>query len=213
VVKKGLSPEGLKLIACGTMLLDHIGLVYSAGWMRYPGRLAFPIYCFLLTEGARHTCDSGRYGVRLLLCALISELPFDMMLFGSLSFERQNTVFTLLLGFAVILAIRRLQFVPWKILLLCLGMAVAEYLRLDYGAPGIALIAVFFIADAMWLQMIALFVFAWISGGGVHYFAVLSIIPIALYSGKQRIQSPVFRRMLYLFYPVHLLILGILKVV
>ena len=51
--KRGLSQEGLKLIACVTMLIDHIGAAFvPVLWLRVVGRIAFPIYCFLLAEGA-----------------------------------------------------------------------------------------------------------------------------------------------------------------
>ena len=83
--KRGLSQEGLKLIACATMLLDHIGAVIvmdcfenATGanksalldlyeMLRMVGRLAFPIYCFLLVEGSTYTRNSKRYGMRLLI--------------------------------------------------------------------------------------------------------------------------------------------------
>ena len=53
-MKKGLSQEGLKILACVTMLVDHAALLFGGSpWLRVIGRLAFPIYCFLLTEGIR----------------------------------------------------------------------------------------------------------------------------------------------------------------
>lgn len=59
-MRRSLSQESLKLIACVTMLLDHIGAVFLPGYytyyaLRILGRLSFPIYCFLLVEGAHHT--------------------------------------------------------------------------------------------------------------------------------------------------------------
>ena len=56
-MRKFLSQEWLKVIACFTMLADHIGAVFFPRlyWLRIVGRLAFPIYCFLLAEGAAHT--------------------------------------------------------------------------------------------------------------------------------------------------------------
>ncbi|MBR1523666.1 MAG: TraX protein, partial [Lachnospiraceae bacterium] len=74
-----MTGTALKLIAVISMLIDHTGDVLFPGtmWLRYIGRLAFPIYCFLLVEGFFHTKDLRRYMFRLLLFGLISEIPFD----------------------------------------------------------------------------------------------------------------------------------------
>ena len=87
--KQGLSQEGLKLIACVTMLLDHLAVVVIMGPMistqhgirleiyevlRLVGRLAFPIFCFLLVEGSVHTRNPVRYGLRMAVCCLLSEM-------------------------------------------------------------------------------------------------------------------------------------------
>ena len=75
--KFGVSQESLKLIACVTMLIDHIGALFFpyALWLRIIGRISFPIYCFLLAEGVHHTHSPLTYGLRLLLVALIQKYP------------------------------------------------------------------------------------------------------------------------------------------
>ena len=110
----GLSGSTLKLIACATMLIDHTGaalvnqiissgslrqndyetwqkLVYLYKWMRGIGRLAFPIFCFLIVEGFFHTRSVRKYCERMFLFALISEFPFDYALKASVPFwQKQN---------------------------------------------------------------------------------------------------------------------------
>ena len=77
--KKGLSQEALKSIACITMLLDHIGATMVRGYtLRIIGRIAFPIFCFLMAEGAYHTKNPRKYCLRLMIGMLLSELPFDL---------------------------------------------------------------------------------------------------------------------------------------
>src|SRR5699024_500130 len=93
--EKGLSQEGLKLLACLTMLLDHIGATLVPGWtLRIIGRLAFPIFCFLLAEGAHYTKNPAKYAFRLAIGAILSEIPFDFALFGGWTWYYQSVMLT-----------------------------------------------------------------------------------------------------------------------
>ena len=211
-----LSQEGLKLIACVTMLLDHMGAVLFPEqlWLRIIGRIAFPIYCFLLAEGAHYTKNPIRYGLRLLIGLLLAEIPFDLV-HGGLSFHQQNVMFTLLLGFLAILSVKHLS--GSMRLLALLPIIAAELLRTDYGAMGVFMILMFFITRNLEenhvLQAIGLL------GLGVSVFktsfiqplAVLAILPISLYSGKKVSDNKVLQWGFYLFYPVHLLILWLIS--
>ena len=105
MIPKKMPQEWLKLIACITMLADHIGAILLPGCvlLRIIGRLSFPIYCFLLAEGAAHTRNAKGYALRLLICAILSEIPHDLALSGRvLTLGSLNTMFSLLLGFLMI---------------------------------------------------------------------------------------------------------------
>ena len=121
-----LSGSALKCIALFTMIVDHVGLHLlrnsgivllhtSAGslelftLMRKVGRLAFPIYCFLLVEGFLHTHDRRKYGLNLLAFALISEIPWNLEHTGALHCSSQNVFFTLFLGYAGMCCIEELK--------------------------------------------------------------------------------------------------------
>ena len=98
-----MSSFTLRLIALALMFIDHAGLALFPALpaLRWVGRLAFPLYCFLLAQGYAHTRDVRAYARRLLLFALLSEVPFDLLIFGRVACNvEQNALFSLLLALA-----------------------------------------------------------------------------------------------------------------
>ena len=216
--KRGLSQEGLKLIACVTMLIDHIGATFVPWmWLRVVGRIAFPIYCFLLAEGAFYTRNPRRYGTRLAVGALLAELPFELLFFGGISLAHSSVMVTLLLGFVAIESMKKWpKFWP----LVFFGCAVAaEALGTDYGGLGVMLMVFFAITrqKSKVVQTIGVFIICWMIGGyewqlgpvyvPIEIVGVLAMVPICLYSGRKATRSKAVQWAFYLFYPVHLTIL------
>ena len=112
---KGLTGNTLKVIAMISMIIDHIGfaiIIHLPGMndpasalsgiyimFRLIGRLAFPIYCFMLTEGIRHTKSPAKYAIRMLTFIPLSELPFDLAFYHTwFEWSHQNVYMTLTLG-------------------------------------------------------------------------------------------------------------------
>ncbi len=235
----------LKIIAYVTMLIDHtaatlwnVRLIRSADFymaLRAVGRLAFPIFGFLLIEGVRHTKDKVRYGARILLLGVLSEIPFDLALFGGWYRPNyQNVFFTLALGLLVA------SFVDWcgkqegkkavgaallTVAVAALAAWIAEKpLRCDYGWAGVLMIAVMSLDLLPWRALRAkwagdLFLRLLIMGAGIlvcvlltnsiEAYAFFALLPIGLYNGKKGYQSRALQWTFYLIYPVHLLILGL----
>ena len=217
--KKGLSQETLKVIACMTMLLDHVGAMFVRGYtLRIIGRIAFPIFCFLMAEGAYYTKNPRKYALRLLIGALLSEIPFDLAFQRGLTWRSQSVMVTLLLGFLAVEAIQNTQNNLLKLLAVSAGFALGQLLQTDYGGYGVLLIVLFSQARRKWwLQTVLVAMFAWMMDSvpvqvlgmriPIEMFALLAMLPIGCYSGRKRSDSKVLQWAFYLFYPVHLTVL------
>lgn len=219
VRKRGLSQEALKAIACMTMLLDHIGATMVRGYtLRIIGRIAFPIFCFLMAEGAYYTKNPKKYCLRLVVGMLLSELPFDLAFRLKPTWEYQSVMVTLLLGFAAVEIIQNTKYDLLKLLTVGAGFALAEWANTDYGGCGVLLVVLFSqTRGKLWLQTVLLAMFAWMTNSfripvwgvsiPIEMFAVFAMIPIALYSGRKATSSKAVQWGFYLFYPVHLTVL------
>ena len=223
--KNRISQEGLKIIACLTMLIDHIGAtLVPVTALRLIGRLAFPIYCFLIAEGMAHTRDVKKYGIRLAIGAVLAEVPFDLAIYGRLTLSHQSVMVTMLIGYLMVLWIRRSKGVPLVPAIVC--AVAAELLSTDYGAAGIAMIALFVLSrehkDRITIQVMGLGLICWLIGGygwqvgqifvPAQMFGLLALIPIGLYSGTKITTSRAVQWGFYLFYPVHLVVLWIIQI-
>ena len=231
-----LSGSALKLIAILAMFIDHLGadvlrVVPEANqlWftLKYPfeifpeknfsyytvcrdvGRIAFPIFVFLMVEGFRHTRSRFRYGRNLLLFALISELPWNYVHTGTWHYEKQNVFFTLFFGFLGMWAAeyfwenRTLQ-----LLCLILIFIVSWRLGADYGWKGyIFILIMYFLRNEPGPQAI-------VGSCWLHYEwkACFAFPIINLYNGQRGFIKGAFGKyFFYAFYPLHLLLLGLFR--
>ena len=223
-----LSGSSLKLLACVIMLIDH-SAAYFIGYykfaqvqsisilgqsmslyrlMRDIGRLAFPIYCFLLVEGFEHTGSRLKYARNLLLFALISELPWNLA-HGSLHHPSQNVYFTLFFGFMGMFFAE--LFDLWPLLQVMSMFALLLFsarFNADYSYRGYILIMIMY-----WLRKHrpaqALIATSWL-----HYewVAGFSFIFINMYNGARGfIRSKAAKYGFYFFYPAHIFILWLLR--
>ncbi len=233
----------LKLLACFFMLIDHMtavllpngqitydligglhgdvadltNVIYTIG--RGIGRLAFPIFCYMLVEGLRHTRNVTKYLLRMAAFAVISEFPFDFAFYGTINMNYQNVFFELMLGLAVIALIHQVEvkfpgdmvkFNTFSLLIALAGGILAEFLRADYGFFGIMLITAIYVLKDKKLWMCVMFVVLsmFVSQNAFEAIGVLGFVLILFYKGKK---GPSMKYAFYAFYPVHLLILGIVS--
>lgn len=223
---KGISQEVLKLIACVAMLLDHTAAVLVGDYKTYIllrsiGRIAFPVFCFLLAEGAHYTKSPEKYALRLAVGALLAEIPFDLALFGGVTWECQSVMLTLLLGFGAIWAGNAAPNMPRKVAVMVPFILAGYFLQVDYGWQGVLLVCLLSILrdrpQGRWMQAGAtVLVLSMIPSFPVNILGipvlmemlgVLALIPIALYRGEKRTRSKAVQWAFYLFYPAHLMLL------
>ncbi len=246
---QGLSSFFLRNMAMALMLLDHTAGTFYPDllWLRYIGRLAFPIFAFLIVEGYIHTKNFSRYLLRLLGLAVITDIPFNLMVKRSWTYQPfQNVIWTFVIGLAAIWLIdhskRRLPRVLWYFttaLLIVASCLLADVLQTDYHSHGILMILGFYffrgntvqkrsgqfslmlLANVILPNLTTLLAigYANLSLFWDYYgfelispklFALLALPIIWLYNGRLGYHAKASQIFNYLFYPIHMLILGLL---
>ena len=235
--RRTFSGTALKTIACITMLVDHIGAscieagILTPGLdagtlsqdtlsayplyrldmvLRFTGRLAFPIFCFLLVEGFVHTHNVKGYLGRLVLFGLLSEVPFDLAFFRTpFDFSAQNVYWTLALGVLAMAGLRHFEkqdgSASWKGLLCAAGCTLAALLACtDYNAIGVIIICALYLTrgDRKRQCIVGAVLFAW------ELTAPLAFVLVWFYNGQRGRCTPAMQKVFYWFYPVHLSVLA-----
>lgn len=229
MLEKRLNGNQLKLIAVLSMIIDHAGYAFMRGTLGDPavnriymasrsfGRIAFPIFAYLLVEGFFHTKSRKKYILRMGIFALVSEIPFNLFLSGSFLYSKhQNVFFTFVIGLCMMAgmdAIRQRVFGELGLVLQLLAVVAASglawVLGVDYQFYGIMLIAIFywFYGRPGWQCMVGCVwqmncEGKWILRAGL----IISFLLLWLYNGERGKRK--FGYIFYLFYPVHLLVLS-----
>ena len=232
-----LTAAVLHIIAMTLMLMDHLWatLLPAREWLTCAGRVAFPIFAFMAVEGYFHTRSFKKYILRMLLFAVLSEIPFDLMYGGTWFYPvHQNVLWTFLLGLLGVWLMEqvRKKGKTWMYLLVCVlvvpaGLVLGTLCMVDYYGVGVLTVFVFyFLHGRKWWcflgQLAALYCLNVELLGGLMYpvqlfgmefelcqqgLALLALIPIWLYHGRQGYHSKPFQYLCYAFYPVHMLLL------
>ena len=239
-MKFNLSSFTLHIIAMVLMLGDHLWatLLPAQEWLTCLGRIAFPIFAFMTVEGYFHTHNLKKYLLRLLGFAVISEIPFDLMTEGVLFYPfHQNVLWTFLIGLTGIFLIEkahskcnRFIYFLCACMVVLLGFVLGSVGMADYYGPGVLTVFIFyFFRGKKWWQLLGQLIGMYFVNiqllGGFFYpvnilgydieivqqgFAILALIPIWLYNGRQGYHSKTFQYICYAFYPIHLLAIGLI---
>lgn len=213
----GLSGSALKVIAMISMVIDHIALymmehgtvLYET--MRCVGRIAFPVFAFLIAEGFIHTRSRYRYFFTLLGFAVISEIPWYLLNDAD---GTHNVMFTLALGVATLMVLENLLQRSMVLgFLWTLGMAgLASWLGVDYEWRGILVIVISYLYNtyahsfpySRCMQFFCTFALM------MHYGvigAIMACMIIYLYDGTRGfVQGSIAKYGFYAFYPVHFIL-------
>lgn len=232
-----LTAAVLHIIAMTLMLMDHLWatLLPAREWLTCAGRVAFPIFAFMAVEGYFHTTSFKKYILRMLLFAVLSEIPFDLMYGGTWFYPvHQNVLWTFLLGLLGVWLMEqvRKKGKTWMYLLVCVwvvpaGLVLGTLCMVDYYGVGVLTVFVFYFLHGRkwWCFLGQLAALYWLNVellGGLMYpvqlfgmefelcqqgLALLALIPIWLYRGRQGYHSKPFQYLCYAFYPVHMLLL------
>jgi hypothetical protein len=230
----------LHIMAMLFMLCDHLWgtIVPGNDWLTCIGRLTFPIYAFMLVEGYFHTKNLKKYVRRLLVFAILSEIPFNLAMGSSIFYPiHQNVLWSFLIAIGLIHWNEKVKEKKiWLRILVGLAAVCIAYIGgivtfVDYYNAGILMVLAFyaFRGRKWWCYLGQLLCLGYINFeilGGFTYmvqifgqtlfverqgFALLALIPIWLYKGKQGYHSRALQFSYYAFYPLHLLVLGLLK--
>lgn len=206
----------LKMIALITMIIDHYGAIFHSDVIIYRiiGRIAFPIYCFLLIEGYLHTSDVKRYAKRLLIFAFISEIPFDLAFFGGPYWYHQNIFFTLFIGLIAVHMINRNENNNFKNILIIFGASIlASILSTDYGSTGIIYIIAFYYTrkNNLMFGLLPAAAILLTGIGSIQQYALASLPVLYFYNGRPGLKNKVLQIGFYAAYPLHLMIFYLVK--
>lgn len=225
--KSLITSAWLKRLALLCMVIDHtavalieLGILQTEGqysyeslmtafniytWMRSIGRLAFPIYLFLLVEGFHKTHDFKKYLLRMGGMAVLSEVPFDLALYGSWFYwGHQNVLFEFFLLLILFHFLQKFKNSLWyQALIISLILIITAFVMPDYDLFGIVAGVLFYYAYGNRTSQ-ALIVIPAMSFEWFYPTVFLSAIPIFAYKGDK---GKLWSSLHYWAYPLHLIIL------
>lgn len=225
-MKKVLNSNSMKIIAIIAMVLDHIALAFIplTNFLYYifrvVGRVTAPIMFYSLANGFHYTKNKFRYGCRLLLFAIISQIPYSLFIHDTFfQYNDYNVLFTLLLGLLALYALYDVNNYIIKILLFVGSCFLSLFC--EFGIFGIILILLFYIFKYSKFKILY-YSFVCLLYLIIKTFIENSLIIFVIFSGLF-LCIPLFmadnckkgklnlKYLFYAFYPFHLIVLYLIE--
>ena len=225
VFREGLSNNALKIIALISMTLDHlcILIIPQVEWLRIIGRIAMPIFAYMIAEGCKYTKNKLKYFLMVFILGVICQVVYYVsdgsLLMGILIDFSISILLIYFIDYALnvkkwwayTLAI--LSIIATALLVYILPEWTNGDLYFDYGLGAILLPVVIYIFNNKWLKLFATAIFLipicaidW----QIQWFCYLALIPLALYNGKRGKYK--LKYLFYLYYPIHLAVLYLIGI-
>lgn len=207
----------IKIIALVTMTLDHIGymLYPDIELFRILGRIAMPLFAFLIAYGATKTRNTNKYFLRLFLFAIAIQMSFNIFEGNLFAYYNWNIFFTLSFGVLAVMFIKRYRYYSIPLVLATLGLAYA--LPIDYGIHGVLLIILFYFAlrhSLLTLKITAVFsiaifclIFCLQHWWSTQWYALIATAFIVLFKDQKLKIHPIEKWAFYIYYPLHFIII------
>ena len=216
--EQGFTGNQLKILAMVSMTLDHIGVMLLPGWtiLRILGRLALPIYAYMIAEGCRYTRDRKKYFLRMaLLAALCQAVYFFAMgsvymcilvtfslsiaLIGAIeNFQEKRTRGSQLLAFGTLLGV----------FFLCVALPElwkGSDFGIDYGIAGVLLPVLVYFGREKTKYLTAGLILLGFGYGGTQWFALAAVPLLGMYNGQRGEKN--LGKWFYLYYPLHMVVI------
>ena len=226
-----MSVFDLKLVAIATMVVDHVGAFFfpGVGWLRVVGRLSFPLFAWLVANGARHTGDMWGYLRRLFVFAVVAQAPFVLTKrLVEVNFWELNVLFSLALGLMAVLVVLRNGGGGVRAAGVVSICAAAVILKVEYGAVGVLSVIASYVFFSRWVNLMCWQILIFVAPfflaemlafftkgivelnvpGNIQMIAPLAFVLVYFYSGKQ---GPRGKYWFYAFYPAQFVVIYLLK--
>lgn len=202
----------LKLLGCFFMVVDHFGVLFYPDFLlfRIVGRLALPIFAYLVSLGFSRSSNVFSYAKRLFICAVVSQFPF-YLIFGM----RLNSVFSFFLGVLVLLFLRSKFSVLRVSIAVVFSFLISEIFRFDYGFYGVLLVLIFYyFRGRNFIRYLLIFAsaFLYVVVFPVQLFSVFAVVFTDFLKFPELKRGRINKYFFYVFYPVHMLVLWALSV-
>ncbi len=217
-----LNSNVLKIIAISAMVLDHVAISFLGNNLslyiifRMIGRVCAPIMFMGIANGFRFTSNKFKYGMRLLVFAIISQIPYSLYKVGTVfMFDFYNIIFTLFLGFMCLYALVDIKNIFYRLLLVFLCFSLVCFC--DYGIFALVMILMFYFCNSKNLKIVCYclisliyIVYRTFISESILTFIVfnglfLTVPLLVIYNGKKGKYN--LKYLFYMFYPVHLLVI------